>query len=148
MGVSIVGWAHSPFGKFDSLDIESLIGGVVRDAIVHTGIQGDDVDGTSLGTLNGGFVPDILSSSLPMRVDDSLRWKQAVRVENACALGSAAIYGAIIAIEVGDAKVALVVGAEKMSSVNGNDATRILANCSCGKEKVGFQAGLPECSVR
>ena len=26
MAASIVGWAHTPFGKFDNLDLEALVG--------------------------------------------------------------------------------------------------------------------------
>jgi acetyl-CoA C-acetyltransferase len=130
MGVSIVGWAHARFGKFDELDLESLITSVAREAIHHAAISPERVDGIWLGNLNGGFVPDVFCSSLTLQADDALRWKPAVRVENACASGSAAIYGAIDAIRAGAAKIALVVGAEKMSSVTGKEATRILGNCS------------------
>jgi len=141
MGVSIIGWAHAPFGKFDGLDIEALVTGVTRDAIAHAGIDAEDVDGTWLGTLNGGFVPEIFTSSLALQANDGLRWKPAVRLENACASGSAAIYGAINAIESGDARIALVVGAEKMSSVPGAEATRILGNCSYVKEEASITGG-------
>lgn len=135
MGISIVGWAHAPFGKFDNLDLESLISSVAKGAMLDAGIQADRVDGVWLGNLNGGFVPDIFCSSLTLQADDGLRWKPAVRVENACASGSAAIYGAINAIQSGAARIALVVGAEKMSAVPGTEATRILGNCSYVKEE-------------
>jgi acetyl-CoA C-acetyltransferase len=135
MGISIVGWAHAPFGKYDSLDLEALIALVTKGAMRDAGISADRVDGVWLGNLNGGFVPDIFCSSLALQADDGLRWKPAVRVENACASGSAAIYGAINAIESGNARIALVVGAEKMSGVPGAEATRILGNCSYVKEE-------------
>lgn len=141
MGVSIVGWAHAQFGKFDELDLESLISGVTREAINHAGISSERVDGIWLGNLNGGFVPDVFCSSLVLQADDGLRWKPAVRVENACASGSAAIYGAIDAIRAGRARIALVVGAEKMSSVPGREATRILGNCSYVKEESAIEHG-------
>ncbi|WP_116140241.1 acetyl-CoA acetyltransferase [Trinickia diaoshuihuensis] len=141
MGVSIVGWAHARFGKFDELDLESLITSVAREAIHHAAISPERVDGIWLGNLNGGFVPDVFCSSLTLQADDALRWKPAVRVENACASGSAAIYGAIDAIRAGAAKIALVVGAEKMSSVTGKEATRILGNCSYVKEESTIDHG-------
>jgi acetyl-CoA C-acetyltransferase len=141
MGVSIVGWAHTQFGKFDALDLESLISGVARDAIHDAQISAEQVDGIWLGNLNGGFVPDIFCSSLTLQADDALRWKPAVRVENACASGSAAIYSAMHAIASGAAKIALVVGAEKMSSVPGSEATRILGNCSYVKEEGAIDHG-------
>jgi acetyl-CoA C-acetyltransferase len=135
MTVSIVGWAHAPFGKLVDQDLESLIVGVSRGAIQHAGITADDVDGIWIGNLNGGFSPEIFCSSLAMQADEGLRWKPAVRVENACASGSAAISAAIQAIESGAAKLALVVGAEKMSSVPGSEATKILGNCSYVKDE-------------
>lgn len=141
MGVSIVGWAHAQFGKFDELDLESLITSVARAAMHHAAISPERVDGIWLGNLNGGFVPDVFCASLTLQADDALRWKPAVRVENACASGSAAVYGAIDAIRSGAAKIALVVGAEKMSSVTGKEATRILGNCSYVKEESTIDQG-------
>ena len=40
----IVGWAHTPFGKLDNIDIEALIQAVVGDSIAHAGIQASDID--------------------------------------------------------------------------------------------------------
>lgn len=135
MGVCIVGWAHSPFGRLDTLDLESLIGGVTRASLGHAGIAGSEVDGVWLGHLNGGFVPDIFTSSLALEADDALRWRPATRVENACASGAAALYAACDAIEAGRARVALVIGAEKMTGVSGPEVTRILGNASYVKEE-------------
>ena len=119
MGVSIVGWAHLPFGKLDGLSLEALITKSAAQAMEHAGIDGNAVDGIWLGNLNGGFAPDIFASSLALQADPGLRWKPATRLENACASGSAAVYAACDAIESGRARVALVVGAEKMTAVSG-----------------------------
>lgn len=135
MGPCIVGWAHSPFGRLDALDLESLITGVSREAIRHAGIEAREVEGIWLGQLNGGFVADIFASSLVLQADDALRWAPATRVENACASGAAALYAACDAIESGRTRVALVVGAEKMTGVSGPETTRILGNASYVKEE-------------
>lgn len=135
MGVCIVGWAHTPFGRLDGQDLESLIGSVTKDAIAHAGIAADRVDGIWLGQLNGGFVPEIFASSLALQATDGLRWKPATRLENACASGAAALYAACDAIEAGRAQVALVVGAEKMTAVSGAEITRVLGNASYVKEE-------------
>lgn len=135
MGPCIVGWAHSPFGRLDALDLESLITGVSREAIRHAGIEAREVDGIWLGQLNGGFVADTFASSLVLQADDALRWAPATRVENACASGAAALYAACDAIESGRTRVALVVGAEKMTGVSGPETTRILGNASYAKEE-------------
>lgn len=135
MGTCIVGWAHSPFGRFDQLDIEALITGVTREAITHAEVPADAIDAIWLGNLNGGFVPEIFCSSLALQADDGLRWKPATRVENACASGAAAVYAACDAIESGRARIALVVGAEKMSGISGPDVTRVLGNASYVREE-------------
>ena len=135
MGVYIAGWAHSKFGRLDDSDLEQLITSVSRDAVVDSGLSFREVDAAWLGNLNGGFVPDNFCSSLILQADPELRWRPSTRVENACASGAAAVYAACDAIDAGRARVALVVGAEKMTAVSGDDVTRILANASYVKEE-------------
>lgn len=135
MGVAIVGWGHSPFGRLDGQDLESLIVQVSQQAIARAGIASSEIDGLWLGQLNGGFIPDSFCSSLLMQAAPELRWRPATRVENACASGSAAIYAACDAIEAGRARIALVVGAEKMTRVSGAEVTRILSQASYVKEE-------------
>ncbi|HRH74343.1 MAG TPA: thiolase domain-containing protein, partial [Zoogloea sp.] len=143
MGVSIIGWAHSPFGRLDDMDLEALIGGVSRDALRHAEVAARDVDGIWLGQLNGGFVPDIFCSSLVLQADPELRWCPATRVENACASGAAAVYAACDAIEAGRARLALVVGAEKMTAVSGAEVTRILGAASYVREEASRGLSFP-----
>lgn len=135
MNPCIVGWAHSPFGRFDHLSLEDLITMVARDALADAGIMARDVDALWLGNLNGGFVPEIFCSSLMLQADDGLRFKPAVRVENACASGAAAIYAALDAIEAGRARIALVVGAEKMTGISGAEVTEVLGRASYVREE-------------
>jgi len=143
MAICVVGWAHSPFGRHDGIDLEALITGVARDAINHAGLDAGDIDGIWLGHLNGGFVPDNFCSSLVLQADTGLRWTPATRVENACASGAAAVYAACDAIEAGRARIALVVGAEKMTAVSGADTTRILGNASYVKEEAARGLSFP-----
>jgi acetyl-CoA C-acetyltransferase len=143
MAVCIVGWAHGRFGRHEELDLEGLIGSVSRQAIEHAGVAPQDVDATWLGNLNGGFVPDNFCSSFLLDADPALRWKPATRVENACASGSAAIFSACDAIEAGRARIALVVGAEKMTAVSGEEVTRVLANASYVKEEAAAGMTFP-----
>ena len=46
MTASIVGWAHTPFGKFDTETVESLVVKVATDALADAGISAGDVDET------------------------------------------------------------------------------------------------------
>lgn len=135
MGVCIIGWAHSPFGRLDDIDLESLVIDVSRYALQDAEVAAADIDGIWLGHLNGGLVPEIFCSSLVHQADPALRWRPATRVENACASGAAAVYAACDAIEAGRARIALVVGAEKMTGVSGADVTRVLASASYVREE-------------
>jgi acetyl-CoA C-acetyltransferase len=135
MAACMVGWAHSPFGRFDHEDLESLIVGVARQALADSKVDAEEVDGIWLGNLNGGFVPDSFCSSLVLQADPGLRWAPATRVENACASGAAAVYSALNAIEAGQCRIALVVGAEKMTAVSGAEVTRALGAASYVKEE-------------
>lgn len=143
MGVCIIGWAHSPFGRLDGLSLEDLIVQVSRDALAHARVDGAELDGIWLGQLNGGFVPEIFCSSLVLQADPRLRWCPATRVENACASGAAAVYAACDAIESGRTGLALVVGAEKMTDVSGPEVTRILGSASYVKEEAARGMSFP-----
>lgn len=134
MTACIVGWGHTPFGKHP-YDLEALIVDAARNAIADAGISAAEVDAIWLGNLNGGLTPEIFCSSMVLQADDGLRWKPSTRVENACASGAAAVYAAIDAIESKRTKIALVVGAEKMTGISGPDVTRVLASASYVREE-------------
>ena len=65
----------------------------------------------------------------------------ATRLENACATGSAALYTAMDFIESGRGRVALVVGAEKMSARPTSEVGDILLNASYRKEEADIEGG-------
>jgi len=115
MTASIVGWAHTPFGKFDTETVESLVTRVANEALADAGIAASDVDEIVLGHFNAGFSPQDFTASLVLQADPNLRFKPATRVENACATGSAAVHQGIRAIASGNAKTVLVVGVEQMT---------------------------------
>jgi len=115
MTASIVGWAHTPFGKFDTETVESLVVKVANEALADAGIAASDVDEIVLGHFNAGFSPQDFTASLVLQADPALRFKPTTRVENACATGSAAVHHGVRAIEAGAAKVVLVVGVEQMT---------------------------------
>ena len=87
MSAAIVGWAHTPFGKQDAETVESLIVRVTNEALADAGLEADQVDEIVLGHFNGGFSPQEFTASLVLQADDRLRFKPALRVENACAKG-------------------------------------------------------------
>jgi len=127
---SIVGWAHTPFGKLDAESVESLIVRVTREALEHAGIEASDVDAIMLGHFNGGFSAQDFTTSLVLQADDRLRFKPALRVENACATGSAAVHEGLKTIAAKQAKLVLVVGVEQMTKTPGPEIGKTLLKAS------------------
>ena len=134
----IVGWGHTRFGRHADLGVENLIQMAAREALESSGIPASDVDAVWLGHFNSGMVADGFCSSMILGIDPALRFKPATRVENACASGSAALYSAIDAIRSGRVRVALVVGAEKMSGLDTAGITRALGGASYQREEAGL----------
>jgi len=133
---AIVGWAHTPFGKLDTFpDLESLMAGVTSSALAHAGVTPADVDFVAVGTYNRGFQPQGFEAGLLGMVEPGLRHTPAAHLENACATGSAALYAALDFIESGRGRIALVVGAEKMTAVPSREVPGILMTGSYVKEE-------------
>lgn len=137
----IVGWAHTPFGKLEDPDVESLIARVARAAIEDAGVAPSEIDGIFVGVFNNGFSKQDFPSSLVMQAMPELRFKPATRYENACATGTAAIHGARDWIAAGRGRIALVVGAEKMTATPTATVGDILLNASYRKEEGDIPAG-------
>jgi acetyl-CoA C-acetyltransferase len=137
----IVGWAHSRFGKHEDKDIEALIVEVTQAALADAGVAAADIDTVYLGTMNGGFVKQEFPASLVFQADPGFRFKPATRVENACATGSAAIHMGLNTIAAGKARLALVVGVEKMSEVSGAQVNDLLLRASYRKEEDAIEGG-------
>ena len=127
---AIVGWAHTPFGKLDAESVESLVVRVTREALDHAGIEASDVDAIMLGHFNGGFSAQDFTTSLVLQADDRLRFKPALRVENACATGSAAVHEGLKTIAAKQAKIVLVVGVEQMTKTPGPEIGKTLLKAS------------------
>src|SRR5881396_629485 len=130
MTASIVGWAHTPFGKFDTETVESLVVKVATDALADAGIAAADVDEIMLGHFNAGFSPQDFTASLVLQADPALRFKPTTRVENACATGSAAVHQGVRAIAAGAARIVLVVGVEQMTRTPSAEIGKYLLRAS------------------
>jgi acetyl-CoA C-acetyltransferase len=137
----IVGWGHTPFGKLDQIDLEQLIRDAALPAIAGAGLEPEDIDGVFVGHFNGGFVPQDFSASLAGVAIPALRHTPAVRLENACATGSAAIWAALDALGSGRMQRALVLGFEKMNTLPNAQIGDVLLRCSYVKEEGGQPGG-------
>lgn len=137
----IVGWGHTPFGKSEHPDTESLMAAAVGPALDHAGITPEDVDGIFVGVFNNGFSKQDFQGALVAMGDERFASTPATRYENACATGSAALHGAMDFIESGRGRIALVVGAEKMTATPTAEVGDILLGASYRKEEADIDGG-------
>ena len=138
---AIVGWAHSPFGKLEDADTEALMGRVAGAAIEHAGLAPADVDSIHVGVFNAGFQKQDFQGAMPALAIPELAHVPAMRLENACATGSAAIHSALNYVEAGRGRIALVIGAEKMTAKPTAEVGDILLNASYRKEEADIDGG-------
>jgi acetyl-CoA C-acetyltransferase len=141
MTACIVGWSHTPFGRHEAEDVESLIVKVARDAVADAGLGPDDIDEIVLGHYGGGFSAQGFTSSLVLQADDVWRFKPATRVENACATGSAAVHQGLKSIAGRQARFVLVVGVEKMTDLPGAEIAKALLSAAYLKEEGEIEGG-------
>jgi acetyl-CoA C-acetyltransferase len=141
MTACIVGWAHTPFGKLEDPDIESLIARVARAAVEDAGLAVEDVDALAVGLFNNGFSAQDFPASLAFNAVPEWRFRPAVRVENACATGSAAIHAGRDMIAAGRARVVLVIGVEKMTTTAPEKVGDALLAASYRAEEAAVEGG-------
>src|SRR6195952_3875321 len=137
----IVGWAHTPFGRLDGETVESLIVKAANGALADAGIAAADVDEIVLGHFNAGFSAQDFTASLVLQASPDLRFKRALRVENACATGSAAVHQGLRAIAAKDARIGLVVGAEQMTTTPAAEIGRNLLKASYVRDEADTEGG-------
>ena len=141
MTACITGWSHSKFGVNVEQTSENMIADVVEKAIEHAEISAKEIDAIFVGTFNNGFQKQDFHGALPAVSQSDLRHVPAMRVENACATGSAAIHTAMNAIEAKKAKTTLVVGVEKMTDVSSEKVGDILLGASYRPEEGSTKGG-------
>lgn len=137
----IIGWGHTAFGKSEHPDTESLMAEAVSQALGHAQIGAQDVDGIFVGVFNNGFSKQDFQGALVAMGTDGLAHTPATRFENACATGSAALFGAMDFIEAGRGRIALVVGAEKMTATPTAEVGDILLGASYRAEEADVDGG-------
>ena len=137
----IVGWAHGKFGKSSAKDTMELMAEVAGPALAHAGVGTEDVDGIFVGSYNNGFQAQDFQGALVAMGTPGLAHVPAVRCENACATGSAALYTAMDFIAAGRGRIALVVGAEKMTALPSAEVGDVLLTACYRDEEAGVDGG-------
>ncbi len=111
--VAIVGVGHSKFGTRNDVNLAELAWEAIKGALQDAGITQKDVDYVVYGHA-GGWSSEPMA---PIVINEyaGLYPKGSLRVETACATGTAAIKTGYDAIASGQADIVLVVGVEKMN---------------------------------
>ena len=138
---NIIGWGHNKFGRNDTQSTEDMIAEVVSEAISNAQVDPKDIDNIVVGTFNNGFQKQDFHGALPAINCEVLKHVPSLRVENACATGSAAIHTALNSIEAKRSKLNLVVGVEKMTDRSTKEAGDILLGASYRKEEDKIDGG-------
>ncbi|QXJ29399.1 Acetyl-CoA C-acyltransferase [Saccharolobus shibatae B12] len=110
--VAIVGTGHSKFGNRTDVNLQELTWEAVKQALEESNLDQKDIDTFVVGNA-GGWSSESLSA-IVIGEYCNLAPKGTMRVEAACATGSAALRIAYQAIKAGEAKIAMVIGVEQM----------------------------------
>ena len=114
--VAVIGVGHSRFGVRSDVTIQELAFEAVKDALKDAEIEQKDIDLSVVGT--AGTRSYELMPAVPINEYVGLEGKGSIRVEAACATGSAAVFTASTSIASGHSDVAIAIGVEKMCEVD------------------------------
>lgn len=114
--VAVVGIGHSRFGRRTDVNLGELAFESIKQAVDDAGVDRKDIGNVVVGSAGGWY-----EESLPAVVVGEyagLSGAGTMRVEAACASGSAAVKAAYNSIVSGETDVAMAVGVEKMTEVD------------------------------
>lgn len=141
-GVHIVGGGHSKFGKRSDIGLRELAYEAVSDLFNDSKLSPKDVDATVIGIaadeFNGQGAPAALIND-----EIGLSGIPTVRVESACATGTAAIITAHNMIKAGMRDSVLVVGVEKMTAISSAVATELMSRAGDIRSEFPFGCSFP-----
>jgi len=126
--VAIIGVGMTKWGELWEKSLRDISVEAALKCLDDAGV--DKVDSITVGTMSGGLFN--AQEHLGSLVADYLgqRFVPATRVESACASGGLAVKTACMEVASGLSQYALAVGVEKMTDVDGGDATFALATAS------------------
>jgi acetyl-CoA C-acetyltransferase len=114
--VAVVGIGHSRFGRRTDVNVAELAFESIKQAVDDAGVDRKDIKNVVVGSLGGWY-----EEALPAVIVNEYAGLESVgtmRVEAACASGSAAVKAAYNSILSGEGDVAMAVGVEKMTEVD------------------------------
>ncbi len=122
--MAIVGIGHSKFGRRTDANIAELSFESIREAINDAGIDKKDVQSVTVGSVGGWY-----EENLPAVIVNEYAGFHSVgtmRVEAACASGSAAVRSAYLSVASGETDIAMAIGVEKMTEVDNRTSMELM----------------------
>ncbi|MEM3629178.1 MAG: thiolase domain-containing protein [Candidatus Bathyarchaeia archaeon] len=121
--VAVVGVGHSKFGRRTDATYCEIAFEAIKEALEDVGITQEDLELSVVGSV-GNRLYDMYPASM-LNEYVGLASKGPLRVEAACATGSAAVFTAYNAVSSGYVDSAIAIGVEKMSEVDTPTSTAI-----------------------
>jgi len=126
--IAIIGIGQTPVSENWEQSIREIAGDAIFSALADAGIE--STDGLFVGNMLSGILSKQENLAALLADWVGMRWREAVKVEAACASGAAALRLAIMAVGSGEMDSALVVGIEKMTEMKGPETTAALATAA------------------
>ena len=124
--VAVVGVGHAKFGKRRDATLRELAHEAARGCFAEAGLTPADMDASVVGVCGDYFTGQGTPAPL---INDYLGMSQkpTIRVESACATGTAALRTAWAQIKAGQHDLIAVIGVEQMTLVSSAQATEMMA---------------------
>jgi acetyl-CoA C-acetyltransferase len=122
--VAVVGIGHSKFGRRSDASLAELSFESIREAINDAGVDKKDIQNVTVGSVGGWY-----EENLPAVIVNEYAGFHSVgtmRVEAACASGSAAVRSAYLSVASGESDIAMAVGIEKMTEVDNRTSMELM----------------------
>jgi acetyl-CoA C-acetyltransferase len=121
--VAVIGVGNSRFGRRDDAILQEIAFEAFKEALEDAGITQEDIDLSVVGSVGTRLYESL--PAVPINEYLGLVGKGPIRVEAACATGSAAIFTAYNAITSGCVDTAVAIGVEKMLEVDTPTSTAV-----------------------
>lgn len=121
--VAIIGVGNSKFGRRDDVTVQELAFEAVKEALDNAGITQKDIDISIVGCVGTRMYEAL--PAVPINEYTGFVGKGPIRVEAACASGSAAVFTAYNCIASGMVDTAIAIGIEKMCEVDTPTSTAV-----------------------
>ena len=122
--VAVVGIGHSRFGRRTDVNVGELAFESIKGAIDDAGVDKKDIKNVVVGTM-GAWSEELLPA-VTINEYAGLSGAGTMRVEAACASGSAALKSAYSSVASGEVDLALALGVEKMTEIDSSTSVELI----------------------